>query len=95
MKPKVELEGRVTTGTSTRLPGGVPIPDGPPLVIDLRGHPDGLVGAVPAGWPEPLDRLVKALLRAVSLADVAAAVVAYGTAAVGARCARVVLFDRH
>jgi serine phosphatase RsbU (regulator of sigma subunit) len=63
-------------------------------VLDLR-EPDGLAAETPAGWTEPLDQLVKALLRAVSQADVAAAVVAYGTAAVGARCARVVLLDQH
>lgn len=96
MKPKLEMQRQIPTGTtSPRLLDAASVSAGPPPVIDLELQPDGLVGEIPAGWPEPLDRLVKALLRAVSLADVAAAVVAYGTAAVGARCARVVLFDHH
>jgi Stage II sporulation protein E (SpoIIE) len=44
-------------------------------------------------WAEPLQRLALALVRAVSLEDVAAAVVAYGTIAAGARWAHVVLLD--
>lgn len=46
-----------------------------------------------APWPEPLQLLAEALVRAVSLADVAAAAVSYGTAAAGARCAHIMLFD--
>ncbi len=42
----------------------------------------------------PMDQLTKALLRAVSLSDVAAAVVAYGAAAVDAGWVRVVLLDQ-
>ena len=38
-----------------------------------------------SGWDEPLQRLALALVRAVSLDDVAAAALAYGTAAAGAR----------
>ena len=44
-------------------------------------------------WSEPLQRLALALVRAVSLEDVAAALVAYGTIAAGARWAHVVLLD--
>ncbi len=46
-------------------------------------------------WGQPLQRLALALIRAVSLDDVAAAVVAYGTIAVGAGCAHVLLLDHH
>lgn len=98
MKPEVAGERHAPVGIIPGLPGVVSVsasPGWPAPTIDLRDQPDGLVGETPGGWPEPLDRLVKALLRAVSLADVAAAVVAYGTAAVGARCARVVLLDHH
>ena len=42
----------------------------------------------------PLHPLVKALIRAVSTSDVAAAVAAYGTAAAGARWSHAVLLDR-
>lgn len=68
-------------------------PDRYPSLIDLRGHSEP-VGAVPTQFAGPLDPLVKALLRAVSLSDVAAAVVAYGAAAADARWVSVVLLDR-
>src|SRR4051794_21689865 len=45
------------------------------------------------GWDEPLQRLALALVRAVSLDDVAAALVAYGTVATGARWGHVLLLD--
>ncbi|MGH8971578.1 MAG: PP2C family protein-serine/threonine phosphatase [Acidimicrobiia bacterium] len=64
-----------------------------PPVIDLRAHTDVGPGTAPVERAGPSDQLVKALLRAVSLSDVAAAVVAYGTAVAGARWARVVLLD--
>ncbi|MCA1843290.1 MAG: hypothetical protein LC792_08895, partial [Actinobacteria bacterium] len=48
-----------------------------------------------SGWHEPLQRLALALVRAVSLDDVAAAAVAYGTAAAGARWGHVLLLDEH
>lgn len=62
-----------------------------PLVVDLPAETEGArVGAL---WSEPLQRLAQALMRAASLADVAAAVVAYGTAAAGARWGHVMLLD--
>jgi len=93
MEPEREMERRAPIRVTSSRSGGTTLSGGAPPMVDLRDLTDGLVGAIPTGWSEPLDRLVKALLRAVSLADVAAAVVAYGTAAVGARCARVVLLD--
>jgi stage II sporulation SpoE-like protein len=48
-----------------------------------------------SGWDEPLQRLALALIRAVSLDDVAAAVAAYGTVAAGARWCHVLLLDEH
>jgi stage II sporulation SpoE-like protein len=44
-------------------------------------------------WAEPLQRLALALVRAVSLDDVAAALAAYGTMAAGAGWAHVLLLD--
>jgi hypothetical protein len=44
-------------------------------------------------WAEPLQGLALALIRAVSLDDVAAAVVAYGTVAAGAGCGHALLLD--
>jgi sigma-B regulation protein RsbU (phosphoserine phosphatase) len=48
-----------------------------------------------AGWAEPLQRLALALVRAVSLDDVAAAIAAYGTVAAGARWSHVLLLGDH
>ncbi len=45
-------------------------------------------------WAEPLQRLALALIRAVSLDDVAAATVAYGPMAAGAGCGHALLLDR-
>jgi hypothetical protein len=57
---------------------------------------DGAAGPRPnSGWDEPLQRLALALVRAVSLDDVAAATVAYGTVAAGARWGHVLLLDDH
>jgi hypothetical protein len=57
---------------------------------------DGRAGLQPnSGWDEPLQRLALALIRAVSLDDVAAAAVAYGTAAAGARWGHVLLLNDH
>ena len=50
-------------------------------------------GDMKGGWDEPLQRLALALVRAVSLDDVAAALVAYGAAAAGARWGHVLLLD--
>ena len=50
---------------------------------------DGSTG----GWEEPVQRLALALVRAVSLDDVAAALVAYGTVAAGARWGHALLLD--
>ena len=65
-----------------------------PGVIDLRDAGDIPGATVAAEVCGPLHPLVKALMRAVSTSDVAASVVAYGTAAAGARWARAVLLDR-
>ncbi|HKY74748.1 MAG TPA: SpoIIE family protein phosphatase, partial [Acidimicrobiia bacterium] len=46
-------------------------------------------------WAEPLQQLALALVRSVSLDDVAAAIVAYGTVAAGARWSHVLLVDGH
>jgi sigma-B regulation protein RsbU (phosphoserine phosphatase) len=66
----------------------------------LIGHPEAGHQADERGaderaalWAEPLQRLALALVRAVSLDDVAAAVAAYGTIAAGAGCAHVLLLD--
>lgn len=65
-----------------------------PGIIDLRDDEDTAGATVSAKVCGALHPLVKALMRAVSMSDVAASVVAYGTAAAGARWARVVLLDR-
>lgn len=96
MDPELDVERQ-----APRPPGWGPAteeaigagPDRSPSLIDLRGHPEP-AGAVPTELGGPLDPLVKALLRAVSLSDVAAAVVAYGAAAADARWIRIVLLDR-
>ena len=67
----------------------------------LVGHPGAGEQAVDEGgagesailWAEPLQRLAMALVRAVSLDDVATALAAYGTIAAGAGCAHVALLD--
>lgn len=93
MEPEVHMQQQVAVGTSLS-PGAVSIaPGGTPPVIDLRELPEPRAEGPQAG-PGPLDQLVRALLRAVSLSDVAAALVAYGTAAAGARWARAVLLDQ-
>jgi hypothetical protein len=57
---------------------------------------DGGAGLQPkSGWDVPLQRLALALVRAVSLDDVAAATIAYGTVAAGARWGHVLLLDEH
>jgi len=69
----------------------------------LIGHPaageqateEGGAGERAILWAEPLQRLALALVRAVSLDDVAAALAAYGTMAAGAGCAHVMLLDHH
>jgi len=48
-----------------------------------------------SSWDEPLQRLALALVRAVSLDDVAAVLTAYGTVAAGARWCHVLLLDEH
>ncbi len=82
MVPEVEEQPEVAVLTTPRKGA----------VIDLREQRGALTERVPSG-PGPLGELLKALLRAVSLSDLAAAVVAYGTAAAEARWARVVLLD--
>jgi len=72
-------------------------PEGSALKIasapaDEGPNPDAGTGRSTA-WAEPLQRLALAVVRAVSLEDVAAAVVAYGTIAAGARWGHVVLLD--
>ena len=69
-------------------------PGGARGIIDLRDHADAAGVAVPGEVHGPLQPLVKALIRAVSTSDVAAAVVAYGAAAAGARWSHAVLLDR-
>ena len=94
MEPEVDVQRQVAVGTSRR-PGAVSAaaaPGGIPSVIDLRDQP-GLLAEGAQAAPGRLEQLVKALLRAVSLSDIAAAVVAYGTAAAGARWARAVLLQ--
>jgi hypothetical protein len=96
MEPEVGVQRQIAVGTSPR-PGGVSVsagPGGSPSDIDLRDEPEPRAEGAPGAGPGRLDQLVKALLRAVSLSDIAAAVVAYGTAAAGARWARAVLLDR-
>lgn len=61
--------------------------------IDLRDRPEDDAGVERGPWTEALQQLARALVRAVSLDDVAVAVVAYGTAAAGARWTHVVLLD--
>src|SRR5687767_5689187 len=65
-----------------------------PGIIDLRDDDDTAGATVSAKVCGALHPLVKALMRAVSMSDVAASVVAYGTAAAEARWARAVLLDR-
>lgn len=50
-------------------------------------------GKAKGGWDEPVQRLALALVRAVSLDDVAAALVSYGTVAAGARWGHALLLD--
>ncbi len=79
-------------GTSRVL---VPADPGPaPGIVDLRNAADTAGATVPAEVYAALHPLVKALMRAVSMSDVAASVVAYGTVAAEARWVRVVLLDR-
>ena len=83
----------MTATAEPDLPGGL-----------LIGHPGAGDQATGGGgvderatlWAEPLQRLALALVRAVSLDDVATALTAYGTMAAGAGCAHVLLLDhRH
>lgn len=69
---------------------GEPIPAEPTSPVNPAPEPVALHGERPP-WFEPMQLLAEALVRAVSLNDVAAAVVTYGTAATGARCAHVIL----
>lgn len=63
----------------------------------LTAHPwvddQAALGTGSAAWTEPLQRLALALVRAVSLDDVATALVAYGTTAAGAGCGHALLLD--
>jgi serine phosphatase RsbU (regulator of sigma subunit) len=96
VEPEVDVERQGLWRAGAGPAGGVSTRAGPgraAALIDLRDHPDE-AAAAPVELAGALDPLVKALMRAVSLSDVAAAVVAYGTAAADARWARVVLLDR-
>ena len=63
--------------------------------VDLTGPPRPAAEPARAtSWPEPLQRLALALIRAVSLDDVAAAAVAYGPIAAGAGCGHALLLDQ-
>ncbi|MCA1842775.1 MAG: serine/threonine-protein phosphatase [Actinobacteria bacterium] len=65
-----------------------------PLEIDVTERPRPAVEPARAtSWGEPLQRLALALIRAVSLDDVAAAAVAYGPMAAGAGCGHALLLD--
>lgn len=61
------------------------------IAAEGSGAMDSTGGATP--WTEPLQRLALALVRAVSLDDVATAVVTYGSLACGAGCSHVLLLD--
>lgn len=72
-----------------RRPEGVLPPE-----IDVTERPRPAVGpARGRSWDEPLQRLALAVIRAVSLDDVAAAAVAYGPIAAGAGCGHALLLD--
>jgi hypothetical protein len=79
--------------TTSRGPGSGLLAARAPAAVE---HEDGSVGLRPnSGWDEPLQRLALALIRAVSLDDVAAATIAYGTAAAEARWGHILLLDDH
>jgi len=66
-----------------------------PAEIDVTEQPGPAVEPARAtSWAEPLQRLALALIRAVSLDDVAAAAVAYGPIAAGAGCGHALLLDQ-
>ena len=72
-------------------PGGGLLAAEAPGADQQKGSDVG--GSMKNGWDEPLQRLALALVRAVSLDDVAAALVAYGTVAAGARWGHALLLD--
>jgi hypothetical protein len=65
----------------------------PPEITAAEPRPTAGPGRTPS-WAEPLQRLALALIRAVSLDDVAAASVAYGPMAAGAGCGHALLLDQ-
>jgi hypothetical protein len=65
-----------------------------PLEIDVGDEAVNAGEALPAVvWSESLQQFARALVRAVSFEDVAAAIATYAGAVVGARCAHVALLD--
>ncbi len=82
------------SGGGTRRAFTLADPERVPGTIDLQDDADRAGASVPAAVYGVLHPLVEALMRAVSMSDVAASAVAYGAAAVEARWARAVLLDR-
>ena len=65
----------------------------PPEIAETEARPTVGGPNRTTSWAEPLQRLALALVRAVSLDDVAAAAVAYGPMAAGAGCGHALLLD--